>query len=78
MEVLSLKRLGKFFKPIILINTDGFYDHLLELFTKMVSENFLRSEHLNAFQVIHNPSELIEAIKGSTDWDKNAIHSASV
>jgi len=78
MEVLSLKRLGKFFKPIILVNTDGFYNPLLELFTKMVSENFLRPEHLNAFRVIHNPSELIEAINGSTDWDENAIHSASV
>jgi uncharacterized protein (TIGR00730 family) len=78
MEVLSLKRLGKFFKPIILINTDGFYNSLLELFAKMVKENFLREEHLKAFRVIGNPSELIEAIKESTDWDENAIHSASV
>lgn len=78
MEVLSLKRLGKFFKPIILVNTDGFYNYLLDLFTNMVKENFLRPEHLNAFRVINRPSELIEAINRSTDWDENAIHSASV
>jgi uncharacterized protein (TIGR00730 family) len=78
MEVLSLKRLGKFFKPIIIVNTDGFYNNLLNLFTKMVEENFLRPEHLKAFQIINKPSELLEAINGSLDWDENAIHSASV
>jgi uncharacterized protein (TIGR00730 family) len=78
MEVLSLKRLGKFFKPIILVNTDGFYDNLLELFTKMVKENFLRQEHLTAFRVINKPSELLEAINRSLDWDENAIQYASV
>jgi uncharacterized protein (TIGR00730 family) len=78
MEVLSLKRLGKFFKPIIIVNTDGFYNNLLNFFTKMVEENFLRPEHLKAFQIINKPSELLEAINGSLDWDENAIHSASV
>lgn len=78
MEVLSLKRLGKFFKPIIIINTDGFYNDLLNLFAKMVEENFLREEHLKAFQIINQPTELLEAINGSLDWDENAIHSASV
>jgi uncharacterized protein (TIGR00730 family) len=78
MEVLSLKRLGKFFKPIILVNTDGFYDNLLELFIKMANENFLRQEHLTAFKVIQFPSEVIEAINSSSDWDENALLSASV
>jgi uncharacterized protein (TIGR00730 family) len=78
MEVLSLKRLGKFFKPVILVNTNGFYDKLLEFFQKMVQEKFLRQEHLTAFRVINNPDELMKAIESSTDWDEHAIHSASV
>ena len=35
LEVITLKRLGKFTKPIIFINTDGFYDNLFQLFDKM-------------------------------------------
>ncbi len=78
MEVLSLKRLGKFHKPVILVNTNGFYNKLIDFFEKMVEENFLRREHLDAYRVIMTPSELIQAINDSPAWDENAIHSASV
>jgi uncharacterized protein (TIGR00730 family) len=78
MEVLSLKRLGKFHKPVILVNTDGFYNKLIDFFEKMVEENFLRHEHLDAYRVISTPSELIQAINDSPVWDQDAINSASV
>jgi uncharacterized protein (TIGR00730 family) len=78
IEVLSLKRLGKFLKPVILLNTDGFYDRLIGFFETMVKENFLRHEHLDAYRVIYHPSELLQAIKDSPTWDEDAIITASV
>jgi hypothetical protein len=78
MEVLSLKRLGQFVKPIILVNVDGFYDGLIRFFETMVTEKFLRNEHLDTYKVINHPSELIKAINESPEWDESAIGRASV
>jgi uncharacterized protein (TIGR00730 family) len=76
MEVLTLKRLGKFFKPVILINTDGFYNFLISFFEKMVQEDFLRHDHLDIYKVVSNPKEVMQAIKDSSNWDENALERA--
>ncbi|MBN2612430.1 MAG: TIGR00730 family Rossman fold protein [Bacteroidales bacterium] len=78
MEVISLKRLGKFVKPIIIINTDGFYDALIVLLNKMVEEHFMRPDHLRMWKVINHPPELMEAIKNSEKWDEDAINFAGL
>jgi uncharacterized protein (TIGR00730 family) len=78
LEVISLKRLGKFLKPIIIINTAGFYDPLVMLLNKMVEENFMRPDHLKMWKVIGHPSELIEAIHRSEAWNEDAINTAGV
>jgi uncharacterized protein (TIGR00730 family) len=78
MEVLTLKRLGKFFKPIILINTDGFYDKLIGFFETMVTENFIRPEHLDAYRIVNQPSQVLNAINESPLWESDAINNAPV
>ena len=78
MEVITLKRLGKFTKPIVFINTDGFYDSLFKLFDKMVEEKFMRKEHLQMWTSIDTPEEIIDAIKESPVWDESAIKIAAV
>ncbi len=78
MEVITLKRLGKFTKPIVFINTEGFYDSLFQLFDKMVEERFMRKEHQDMWTSIDKPEDIISAIKTSTVWDETAIKIASV
>ena len=78
MEVITLKRLGKFTKPIIFINTDGFYDSLFQLFDKMIEERFMRKEHRNMWISINTPEEIISAVKSSPVWDESAINIAAV
>lgn len=78
MEVFSLKRLGKYLKPIVLLNTDGFYNGLLEFTDKMIKERFLREEHRNIWTIVDNPNDVLPAIKNSPQWDENAINTASV
>ena len=77
-EVITLKRLGKFTKPIIFINTDGFYDSLFQLFNKMIEEQFMRKEHRNMWTSISRPEEIITAIKESPVWHESAIKIAAV
>lgn len=78
MEVITLKRLGKFTKPIIILNTRGFYKPLRMLLDSMVKENFMRDEHRAIWTFVDNPSEVIPAIKNSPDWTEEAIRYAAV
>jgi len=71
-EVISLKKLGLFTKPIIILNTKGFYDTLIQFIDRMISDNFIRDEHRNIFSVINKPDEVIKAINNAPLWDDSA------
>jgi uncharacterized protein (TIGR00730 family) len=78
MEAITWKRLGLVTAPIIIVNTDGFYDPLLHMLDRCVDENFMRAEHKQIWQVIAQPSELLQAIAEAVEWDANAIATAKV
>ncbi len=78
MEVITLKRLGKFTKPIIILNTDGFYEHLKALLNKMVEERFMRTEHVDIWTFVDKPEDIIPAIENAPKWDSDAINFAAV
>jgi uncharacterized protein (TIGR00730 family) len=76
-EVITLKRLGKFPKPILLLNTDGFYNPLNDFLVKMADEHFLSKDHLNMWKLINNPDDFWPTVESSGEW-KNDISSAQV
>ena len=78
MEVFTLKRLGKFTKPIIVLNTNGFYSHLEQMVERMIEEHFMRPEHREIWQFVTTPEEIIPAIKNAPKWDESAIEFAAV
>ncbi|MAB84506.1 MAG: TIGR00730 family Rossman fold protein [Cryomorphaceae bacterium] len=77
LEVITLKRLGRYLKPIIIVNYDGFYDSLIELLSKMVKENFMRSEHLSLWTVVSSSKDALTAIENTKDWESNALKIAT-
>ncbi len=78
LEAITWKRLGLVTAPIVIVNTDGFYDPLLQMLDRCVEEKFMRPEHRAIWQVIADPSELLQAIEDATEWDENAIATAKV
>jgi uncharacterized protein (TIGR00730 family) len=78
LEAITWKRLGLVTAPIVIINTDGFYDPLIQMLDRCVDENFMRAEHKAMWQVIQHPSELMEAISNAVEWDENKIQIAKV
>ncbi len=78
LEAITLKRLGQFTKPIIILNTKGYFNPLLEMFEKAVKENFMKDIHLDMWKVVNEPEEVLDAIKNSKPWDKGAINFAAV
>lgn len=67
-EVITLKQLGLFNKPIIIVNVNGFYDHLIEFFDHMVRGHFMRLEHKDIWQIVDRADEVIPAILNYTGW----------
>lgn len=78
LEVITLKQLGQYKKPIIILNTDGFYNHLIAMLEKMIEENFMRDTHRNIWTLIDTPKELIPALKTAPEWDENMIKIAQI
>ena len=78
LEAITLKQLGKFLKPIIILNTNNFYDPLIEHLQMMVDQLFMRPLHANIWQVAKEPSEVLALIEKEPDWDPSAIKYAAV
>jgi hypothetical protein len=71
LEVISLKQLGQFLKPIVILNTDGYFDPLLQMFNKMHDENFIREMHLEIWRSVKLPEEVLPAILNFPNWDSS-------
>ena len=77
-EVITLKQLGQFLEPVVILNTAGYYDHLNVFFQKMVEGRFMRHIHKEIWQIVNSPAEVIPAIIQSKPWDGSAIKFAAV
>ncbi|MGL5788234.1 MAG: TIGR00730 family Rossman fold protein [Bacteroidales bacterium] len=69
LEIITWKQLGLFENPVIILNFEGFYNPLIEMLDKAVSENFMREVHREMFSVVNTPEEVLEAIKNAPRWD---------
>ena len=73
LEMMTHKQLGLVLAPIIIINTNQFFNPFLEMLRKMVKEKFMREIHQDIWQVIDDPMDVIKAIENSPVWDGSAI-----
>ena len=74
-EIMASNQLGIINKPIGILNTDGYYNHLLKWFDKAVDEGFISSANLKELIVSDDPFKLVEMVvnhKKPTDdnWTK--------
>ncbi len=63
-EMMTWHQLGIFEGPVVIVNTDGFYDPLLQMFEKMQAEGFMRGDVIPA-TVVATPQEAIDVIVNS-------------
>ena len=61
-EIMASNQLGIINKPVGILNTEGYYDHLLNWFKKAVDEGFISSKNLDELLVADSPDELIDMI----------------
>jgi hypothetical protein len=75
-EAITLKQLSLFDGQIIILNTCGFYNSLLDFIDNMIDSNFLRKEHKGIWKVVNTPVEVMDALrddgKGNEEWRRIA------
>ena len=64
LEVLTLKQLGYHGRPIALVNTDGFFDPLLDFFQQLHQEHFARTEVGTHVHVAPTAEEALDSVLG--------------
>jgi uncharacterized protein (TIGR00730 family) len=72
LEAITLKRLGLYLNPIVLVNTRGFFDPLLELLANAIDERFMDERHASMWEVVAQPDEVIDALERAPAWSAEA------
>ena len=77
-DIVTLKQLGLYLKPIIILNTDGFYDRLLAHLAYAMDEHMLRTEHAEAWRVATTPAEALDLCEQTPLFDADIRKLAKV
>jgi uncharacterized protein (TIGR00730 family) len=68
LEVITLKQLGRISKPIIIINTNGFYNTFLHFLEEVIAKGFMHAQNREIWAVIDHPAQLLEAYGHTQEW----------
>lgn len=77
-EALTLKRLGLYVHPIVLVNTRDFFAPLIHLLQRAVAERFMNAQHLDMWQVVASPEDVPAALEAAPHWPADAREFAAV
>ncbi len=64
-EAVSDKKLGLLSQPIVLLNSDGFYDHTIAQLKLMVDKQFMTQKHMDVLSEAKSIDEVIKIINAA-------------
>ena len=67
-EAITLKQLGLFMGPVVILNTLNFYKSLIDFLEHMVAGNFLRAEHKGIWVIADTPKDVLAALSNDNGW----------
>ena len=67
LETLTWRQLGLVKVPVIILNTLGYYDHLLAMLDHAIDEEFMKPSHRRLWQVAATPAEVIALLGNAQD-----------
>lgn len=78
MGIITLKQLGLYLNPIVILNINGYYNPLLAAFDRAIAENFMGNLHANLWNVAETPEEAMNLIYTTPLWDKSYSKFAAI
>ncbi len=71
-EAMTLKRLGLYLNPIVIVNTRRYYDPLLQALHAAVAERFMDERHHRMWRVVERAEDVLPALAAAEPWDQTA------
>lgn len=62
-EILTLKQLARHNKAIVIFNTDGYYNKMIEALQEAEEKAFIRPQTLKLYEVFDKPEEIIDYLE---------------
>lgn len=62
MEILTLKQLRSHQKPVVFLNTAGFYDRLLAVFEQLYEQRFTKADYRHFYSIAAHPPEVLHQL----------------
>lgn len=78
MELITWKQLGLYLKPIVILNTNGYYDPLLQALNQAAEQNFMRQQHTAIWRVAQMPEEALKLVLETPLWDTSIRRFAAI
>lgn len=71
LEIITWKQLGLYDRPIVLLNTNRFFEPLLELLQRCVEEQFMRPLHAQLWSVADDAGQALHLCENTPLWDSS-------
>jgi uncharacterized protein (TIGR00730 family) len=71
-EAITLKRLGIYFNPIVLLNTRNFYAPLQLFMNQVIEEKFMNPEHTAMWSLEDSAADVLPRILATPKWREDA------
>ena len=71
-EAVTLKRLGLYLGPIVIVNTRGYYDPLVAQLESAIRERFMDARHASMWTVVDGPEDVLPAIESAASWGEDS------
>jgi uncharacterized protein (TIGR00730 family) len=63
LEIITWRQLGLYHNPVIILNTGGFYDPLIEAFKRAIDEKFIHPENSSLWEAVETPENVIDLLR---------------
>ncbi len=77
-EAITLKRLGVYLNPIIIVNIKNYYNPCIQLLENSIEEKFMDERNRQMWKVVDNVEDVLSAIELSSSWSSDSKHFATV
>lgn len=79
-EVMCMFQLGEHHKPIVFLNTNGYYDAFKEFFERCIREKFIAERMKENILFVDTPEEVVQFLRAyvHVNVDKGYLHSSEL
>ena len=75
LEAITWRQLKLAAKPIVLLNTLGYYDNLVAMFDHAINQGFMKKSHQRLWALAKTPAEALDIIANELEHEPEPFES---